>query len=229
MAFVRNEKKYICTPHLIEIFKARLKGLLRQDSNAKNFNYQVFSLYFDSDINISVYENELGAAKRAKYRIRYYNDCDGLKLEKKQKINGLIHKTATPITRQTAEKLMRGDAAEFLHSKDPILRELAIKIMTEHFTPKVIIAYTRYPFVCPTSNIRVTLDTNICCSYQTDLFLKGTFARIPLNSTGANLMEVKYDKVLPSYIKSVISEPNLTQSTFSKYYLGRKKTAEFGR
>lgn len=229
MAFVRHEKKYICTPQMVKILYARLKGLLKPDPYASDCSYTVYSLYFDSNINISALENSAGDVKRAKYRIRYYNNLDGLKLEKKQKINGLTHKTAVPITKFQAEQFMAGNISEALHSKEPLIKELAFKIATEHFAPKVIVVYTRYPFVCATSNIRVTLDTNICCSHQTNMFLNGNFAKIPLGTGSANIMEVKYNQVLPSYIKLALSEPNLTQSTFSKYYLGRKRATQIGR
>ena len=135
----------------------------------------------------------------------------------------------TSITRKQAENLISGDVAKLLHSKEPLLKEMAIKIATQHFTPKVIVVYTRYPFVCPTSDIRVTLDTNICCSYQTDRFLNGSFARIPLAATASDIMEVKFNQVLPSYIKMALSDDSLIQSTFSKYYLARKRAAEIGR
>ncbi|MBQ7045352.1 MAG: polyphosphate polymerase domain-containing protein [Clostridia bacterium] len=229
MAFARHEKKYICTPQTIKIMHSRLKGLLKPDPHTNFGAYTVYSLYFDSNINISAAENDAGDIKRAKYRIRYYNALEGLKLEKKQKINGLTQKDSVPITHKQAESLISGDVAKLLHSKEPLLKEMAIKIATQHFTPKVIVAYTRYPFVCPTSDIRVTLDTNICCSYQTDRFLNRSFARIPLAATASDIMEVKFNQVLPSYIKMALSDDSLIQSTFSKYYLARKRAAEIGR
>ena len=229
MAFARHEKKYICTPQTIKIMHSRLKGLLKPDPHTNLGAYTVYSLYFDSNINISAAENDAGDIKRAKYRIRYYNALEGLKLEKKQKINGLTQKDSVPITQTQAESLISGDVAKLLHSKEPLLKEMAIKIATQHFTPKVIVVYTRYPFVCPTSDIRVTLDTKICCSYQTDRFLNGGFAKIPLAATTSNIMEVKFNQVLPSYIKMALSDDSLIQSTFSKYYLARKRAAEIGR
>ena len=230
MTFTRHEKKYICSPSMITVLDSRLKSLLRTDPNADTTGvYTVCSLYFDNRRDISKTLNEAGVDKRAKYRIRYYNGGEGLKLEKKEKNNGLSSKTSVAINLDQAQRLMRGDVSKLLHSTDPLLRELSVKIATENYSPKVIVIYDRKPYTAPTSNIRVTLDTNICCSYQTDRFLEGDFVKVPLKTTGMHLMEVKYDYILPSYITGALSYRDLNQCTFSKYYLSRQKAAQIRR
>ena len=39
---------------------------------------------------------------------------------------------------------------------------------------------------------------------------------------GLNVLEVKFDDILPSYIRNIIESFGFKQTSFSKYYYGRK-------
>ena len=39
---------------------------------------------------------------------------------------------------------------------------------------------------------------------------------------GLNVLEVKFDSILPSYIRKIVESYNFNQGSFSKYYYGRK-------
>lgn len=39
---------------------------------------------------------------------------------------------------------------------------------------------------------------------------------------GVNVLEAKFDEILPSYIKNIVESYNFKQTSFSKYYYGRK-------
>lgn len=39
---------------------------------------------------------------------------------------------------------------------------------------------------------------------------------------GLNVLEVKFDEILPSHIRNIVESYNFKQTSFSKYYYGRK-------
>ena len=90
------------------------------------------------------------------------------------------------------------------------------------YKPKVIIDYERVAFVEEIVNVRITFDMKISASYDLEHFLDGEYERIYLNQSGINLLEVKFDDILPSYIRKIIESYGFKQTSFSKYYYGRK-------
>ena len=87
---MRKELKYNDTFNDFEIIKSRLDSIIEKDPNCIKNSYTITSIYFD-DINMTSYSQvKYGISKRWKYRIRFYNyDDTYIKLEKKEKINGL--------------------------------------------------------------------------------------------------------------------------------------------
>lgn len=102
-----------------------------------------------------------------------------------------------------------------------MLKEFCIDIATKRLVPRVIINYEREAFVEIVSNVRITLDYNISASDELERFLTGDYLRIPVLENKKHVLEVKFDDVLPSYIKAVLQANVLGQQSFSKYYLGR--------
>lgn len=111
----------------------------------------------------------------------------------------------------------------------PLLKQFCMHCMLKEFQPKVAIDYRRNAYIDPTINLRVTFDQNITVSNNISSFLTGDYPRIPLQETYTHIMEVKFDAILPSYIRMLMSNRRLVQTAFSKYYFGRKKLLEMGR
>jgi len=95
-----------------------------------------------------------------------------------------------------------------------------MEMLKRRFTPRVIVDYERIAYIEPITNIRVTIDTNISVSRNFDRFLKGDYLRIPLMHRDEHVLEVKFDEILPGYVKRSIYQSSLQQQTFSKYVLG---------
>lgn len=95
--------------------------------------------------------------------------------------------------------------------------------MTRLFTPKVIIDYERTAFVEPITHIRITLDRDISAAYDYSAFDKGGYMHFPLQKTHQNILEVKFDDILPGWLRQMIENNRIQATTFSKYYLGRKR------
>ena len=94
--------------------------------------------------------------------------------------------------------------------------------MIHNYEPKVIIDYERIAYVEEISNVRVTFDMKISASYELESFLDGNYQNFYVLPSGMNVLEVKFDYILPSYIRNIIESYNFKQTPFSKYYIGRK-------
>ncbi len=226
----RNEWKYCCTDGELALLESRLRALLPLDGHAgPQGRYTVHSLYFDDYTDTCARDNNAGAAERFKYRIRYYNDARGhLQLERKDKRYNLCHKSSCPVSRAEYEDLTAGRAAEvFWQTGDPVLQRFCVAAMDRHFTPKVIVDYERTAFIEPVTNIRITLDRNIAASPWTEDFLReGGYQSLPLQGERCHILEVKFDDILPGYIRETVCSRDFQQTSFSKYYLGRKMIEE---
>ena len=95
----RHELKFIVSDVKLKIIEYRLKPLMHTDVHQEGNSYAIRSLYFDDRYNSCLKENESGSNNRSKYRIRIYNASSQLiKLEKKQKCNGMTRKKVSTIS-----------------------------------------------------------------------------------------------------------------------------------
>lgn len=206
------------------MLRQHLSAILKYDSYAgENGKYEIHSMYFDDYKDICARENVSGESKRFKYRIRYYNDnFDRLYLEKKEKINSYCYKKKCAISMEEYKSIMDGKALDVFWNVDsPLIKEFCINIITKRFVPRVIINYEREAFVEDISDIRITLDYNISASDEFDRFLNGDYFKIPVLEKRKHVLEVKFNDLLPSYVRAVLQANILQQQSFSKYYLGR--------
>lgn len=232
MKLYRNEWKYRLQEPDLEVIENRIAAVMGLDFHSSKLgNYEIHSLYFDDYKDACAKENEAGVSRRFKYRIRYYgNASDVLKLERKEKADGRCYKDSTMITRQMCQKILDEKADElYWETQDLLVKKFCVHVMTRLFQPKAIISYERSAYVEEIANVRITLDKNISVSDAFENFLSGDFMRYPIQERNEHVLEVKFDDILPGYIKSIISNKNLHQSSFSKYYLGRLKLQEMGR
>jgi hypothetical protein len=221
----RNEWKYICKESRFDVVKARLSHVLEADIHGnKNGDYYVHSLYFDDVFFTCAYDNNAGSEERYKYRIRYYgNDPKGspIMLERKEKRDNMCRKLSCKITRSEFDILTgaSGNVADLLYfTEKPLVRRFASEILAKGFAPKAIVDYARTAYTDPVTDVRVTFDKAICAAYDTDAFLGGDYMRIPLSLDENGILEVKFNVILPDYIKNAVSDISSRQDTFSKYY-----------
>lgn len=203
----------------------RLSALLEKDSHGDDCGqYEIHSLYFDDYKDTCAKENEAGIAKRSKYRIRYYgSQSQFLKLECKEKINSLCYKESCFLSLEEYQKIMDGNIEElFFSAEKKLLKQFCLQSMTKHFTPKAIIDYKRTAYTEEITNVRVTLDVNMSASDDFAHFLDGGYMQYPFPCEGKSVLEVKFDDIMPGYIRHVITHRNLVQSAFSKYCIGRR-------
>ena len=205
----RHELKHLITPGEDRIISDRLGRLFPRDSHAgPDGGYQVNSLYFDTPEDKALLQKISGIDKREKFRLRYYGETPGfLKLEKKIKKGGLCAKRSVRLSFDQAKKLLKGDIAFLLESKDPLMIELYSKIRGELLMPRTIVSYEREAFIFAPGNVRVTLDRKSVLVLPRQFFLR----RFPifLNPNPENtVLEVKYDAFLPDIVRMAVQVPD---------------------
>lgn len=225
----RNEIKYLISDNDVQIIRRQLESFMSIDENAENGTYTITSLYFDDYFNQAYSDVDDGLDLKNKYRIRIYDHKDDLiRLECKQKRNAMTAKRSCVLNRGIAYSLIEGTYLRNIAGQPQVLKELTYKMMSEGYKPAVIVEYERIPYVYPMGNVRITLDTNIISSTDTNNFLKDFSYKRPILPVGMHLLEVKYNEMLPDFIYRCLSDMNLEQISFSKYYLCRKYNVNGG-
>ena len=221
----RHEFKYVLDNLQVEILKARLPQLMDWDPHAgPQGRYEIRSLYFDDFCNSCYRDVENGTDPREKFRIRTYNASDSrITLECKKKERSMTHKDSCQLSKEQYQKIMSGSfSASDVNS--PLLEKFYLIQEQRHLQPKVIVAYERTPFVYTFGNVRITFDRNIGSSTDISAFFDPYLPVRPILPLGKNILEVKYDELLPNFLYDAMSLGSLRQTTFSKYYLCRKFT-----
>lgn len=223
MEIKRHELKYFITYDEYIILRNRLKHILKSDPNhPKGEGYFIRSLYFDTLQNKHFWEKQAGIETRRKLRLRIYSLKDKkVKFEIKNKFNNLIFKETAIITKEHANKIQKGDFEILLKYKNPILNKIYHILKNERFIPIALIDYIREAYYYDLNNIRITFDKLISTN-ATNLNLSSpnTFHK-KITTPKQIIMEVKYNKFLPKFIKNAIQVPRFTRESISKYCLGR--------
>ena len=216
MDFRHEWKIEINTADLLAL-RSRLRILMEPDEHAVDGRYLIRSLYFDTPADRALREKIDGVNRREKFRIRYYNgDTRFLSLEKKSKWNSLCNKQAVQITAEQAQAIAEGNIPQIQQNAPPLLQELCYKMKTEGLQPKVVVDYTREPFVYRPGNVRVTFDHGIRTGLRCTDFLNADLVTVPAGDAPI-LMEVKWDTFLPDVIRDAIQLTGRRSSAFSKY------------
>ena len=213
----RHELKHdITTADMITI-RQRLRVVAEPDAHAQDGKYLIRSLYFDTPGDKALLEKQSGVSRRQKFRIRYYNgDKSVIHLEKKCKVGGLGLKVSANLSESEAKSIVDGDITWMENSENELVKELYSKMVSERLEPKVIVDYTREPFIYGPGNVRVTLDYNIRTGLRNTDFLDTECITIPA-AQGICIMEVKWDEYLPEIIRDVVQLPHARTGSFSKY------------
>ena len=221
----RHELKFICSENSLRVMEDKVKHLCRLDPYAESQGtYVIRSLYFDTYENSCLMEDLNGVDDRKKYRIRIYNGSSKLiKLECKHSLHGMKGKMTCSITEKQCESLIKGEPVLEIESSQELLKRFLWERSTTLLTPKVIVEYTRAPYVHKTGNVRITFDRNIRSSAEVKHFLDDDILCRGILPVGKQLLEVKYDKMLPSSIVELLAVgQQMNRTSFSKYMLCRK-------
>lgn len=221
----RNEWKYTLSNQELSLLKTRLSEIMEIDPHTPpSGRYLIHSLYFDDYKDTSLYDTNSGLSKRFKWRIRYYgDDLSYIVLEKKEKLESRCHKKSCNLTLDEYNSIVSGDILEIAYDTNKqLIKELAVYMLMYDYRPKVIVDYERIAYVEEITNVRITFDMKMSASEEIDKFLDGDYQNYYFLPSGENLLEVKFDDILPSHIRNIVESYNFKQTSFSKYYYGRK-------
>lgn len=221
----RNELKYSLDYAGYLALRQRLRPIMSADAHTNaDGRYTIRSIYFDNFSDKALREKTDSVAKREKFRIRYYNDdLSYITLEKKMKHNDKCLKLDAPITEDECRMLMEGKLDWMLAHASPLVHELYVKMKTSQLRPRVLVSYTREPYVYAPGNVRVTFDSNIRTTLWHTRFLEPDVKDISAaDSPGQIVLEVKYDDFLPEIIQDIVQTDRVRQQAFSKYCACRR-------
>jgi len=219
----RHELKHYINWLDVITLRQRLKAVAHPDNHANaDGKYHIRSLYFDNFDNKVLREKLDGVNHREKFRLRYYNhNPSWIRLEKKEKINGLCCKIAAPITQAECQNILQGDWEWMAHSKQGLILELYSKMRFQNLRPRTIVDYIREPFVYEPGNVRVTLDYEIQTGNYSLDFFNPALPTLSTCGTGTAVLEVKYDAFLPRIIADIVQTKSRPAAAFSKYVAAR--------
>ncbi len=217
----RHEVKHEISSHDRLILRQRLRAVMKPDGHAVNGQYEIRSLYFDNLDDKALREKLDGVYVREKYRIRLYNhDSSIIYLERKFKHGALCCKTSASLTRKQAQAIADGDVEWMSCSTDEVILGFYARIRNEGLRAKVIVDYTREPFIFAPGNVRVTLDYGIRTSMRGTDFLNPHCATVPVRDSPC-ILEVKWDSYLPDVIRDAVQLDSRRSGAFSKYAASR--------
>lgn len=219
----RHEIKYKISNSAAEVLKHKLSLIMNKDKNGyySDGSYDIKSLYFDDIDSTSYYEKLDGVLYRKKYRIRIYNDDDSfIRLEKKMKHNNMTAKEQILISKEIYSKILNGNIDEIEETND-LLGEFIKNYKSRALSPSIIVKYNRVTFIYPVSDVRITFDSNIKSGmYNYDLFDKDS-TLYDVNEKGKQVLEVKFNEVLPLHISNILSDIPVCREAVSKFAISR--------
>ena len=216
---LRHEYKYFITPAELTALRGLLRPVLPCDPNGDEHNeYHIRSLYFDTANDDALNEKIAGVGLRKKYRIRIYNFSSRvIKLECKSKYGDLISKQSVSIPRDLAEQLIAGDPEGLQRMRHPLFHDVFREMRTRLLRPAVIVDYVREAYIHPAQEVRITFDKQL----RTGLFSHDMFnpdiPTYPVFDDPVEILEVKYDEFLPTYLQAILSGITAQRSAVSKY------------
>lgn len=218
----RKELKYRISKIEFNKLNRILEKEMTLDDHGQDGGYWIRSIYFDSE-----YDNDLqdvlgGYYNKAKLRLRIYSlQQKWVKLEYKCKIGSDQTKYTLKITREQAQKMIRGEYGFLMGIQDEIAAEIYVRLISNAYRPKVMIEYQRLAYVYDVNDTRITFDTDVKASMDVrDLFLPAP-ASIPLIPGDTGVLEIKYNHFLCSFIQRALTFIEANQVANSKYAMGR--------
>lgn len=213
----RHEVKHEMSQLDMLVLRQRLRAVMTSDVHAVDGKYNIRSLYFDNLEDKALREKLDGMSVREKYRIRLYNhDTSVIHLERKFKHGGLGYKESASLTPKQAQAIADGDIGWMAHSLDEVILGFYFRIRNEGLSAKVIVDYTREPFVFRAGNVRVTLDYDIRTAMRCTDFLNADCKTIPVPDSPC-ILEVKWDHFLPDVIRDAVQLGDRHHTAYSKY------------
>lgn len=224
---LRHENKYYISELQYQVLRRALGGVLSLDPHciSNGGQYHIRSLYFDTVFDDALYDKYNGVKERDKYRMRIYNySGDEIFMECKTKMGNFISKRSVKIPRELAEQLIAADPTGLENTSSGLLRDVYTQMKTRLLHPVVLVDYLREAYLHPAEEVRITFDMQLRSGLNSIDIFNPRVPTVPPLDNNEIILEIKYNRVLPPYIASLISYtcPEPVQSAVSKYCLCRR-------
>ena len=218
----RSERKFLISLKDYYILSSTLAGIMKRDLFSKeDGNYYVRSIYFDSIDDNDYNEKNASIHTRQKVRLRIYGKDDNIvKLENKRKYGRHTQKSVVQVSRQDALKIIDMNYQCLLKYEGETYERIFSELKASNRKPKVMIDYEREAFVDNFLHVRINFDKKIRSAHDYKLF-SNDVVMAPFQNDDYYVLEVKYGEILPTYIQSILSGFDLTETTYSKYLYSR--------
>lgn len=222
LAVDRHEEKFLLNPGEAAYTQKLLDALLRRDRYSAPGAYYIRSLYFDTPGDDDYVDKVLGVSDRRKVRLRIYDtDTPRVRLEIKEKSGVYSHKTGVWLTREEALALIAGDASALLAQDTAAARRAWTEFARKPRRPAALIDYERTAWTMPVERVRITLDRRVRAAKSNALF-DPHVPMLGVHSGEAVILEVKYDRYLPGYVRQALSTVGGQGMSISKYAAARE-------
>lgn len=220
LRFDRYELKYLVSHREAQAVLDTIAPYVTRDANAgPDGFYKVTSLYLDSPDLAAYWEKLDGEKYRRKVRVRTYGTgAPDAFVEIKQRLNLGVAKRRSILPVDEAQRRVRAICAGRYEPGDSVLDEVFVLAKRGRLRPTVVVSYNRAAcFDAWRRDVRVTLDRNL--KWRThDLALGGDPTRgrwiLPPDQC---VLEVKFDRVLPSWLCTALNSHDLQLQRLSKY------------
>ena len=227
----RYEYKYRITRELIPQIRELIRPVTSFDpylKDATNNRYTVRSIYFDTPSLDFYYEKMDGLKVRKKLRIRTYNEMDDFAfLEIKRKFINCISKERSKLPIMVIEKLVSTTQDSVIeypqddYNSRLVSGKFVYTLLKKGLIPVLLVVYEREAYIGLTDDKeRLTIDTNVRANSEPDLgdiLCTENFTPV-INDAG--ILELKFDDVMPQWMKNLVLKLGLKRESLSKYCLG---------
>jgi len=227
----RYEYKYRITSKMIPQIRDFSKPFTTVDPHLKDVNdnkYTVRSIYFDTPSLDFYYEKMDGLKIRKKLRVRTYNEMNDFAfLEIKRKFVNCVAKERSKLPFIVIERLINTpeeSAIEYPqndHNARLVSGKFVYTLLKKGLLPVLLVVYEREAYVgLADDRERLTIDTDVRAIAEPDLGdILNTTNFTPMIKD-AGILELKFDDVMPHWMKNLAREFGLKKKSISKYCLG---------
>lgn len=196
---------------------------MKLDSHVSNdkYDYTVRSIYFDSIEFKHYFDKVIGEKYRKKIRLRGYdqNPDSVVFFEVKRKYEEPGLKNRFSMNYYDALNLIK---ERTINTENEDLNKFFFQLMSYNLRPIINVIYDREPYteiVNTNNNLRITFDKNlrsIAFPKIDELFAK---SNIKNSMQDFFILEVKFDKFLPVWVRDLSEILSLTRVSSSKYVI----------
>jgi hypothetical protein len=225
---MRSELKFWVPLVQIEQIKQSIEPYVKRDPYTLSLRYprySVHTIYFDSPQLDFYYEKMDGLKIRKKVRLRTYNQAQDhapFFLEIKRRYDRAIIKERCVMSHDAIQRWWQKKSRLGLkNNKHITLERINYLIDAYHLCPQILVTYDREAFIDHDfSTVRLTLDTNL--AFTSDPELKDIYSAgdIVCSREGKGILELKFNGLMPRWMRHLITRFSLRFLSISKYCIG---------